>query len=143
MRNIKTLAVTSLSVQIDRTDTEIKNKLINILGEKLGTETYETCQVYYKLFDSDNLLLETGKIDSDYKKHVIERRGNNYDRLCNELLKHLNVKDSEYITKKYNQISEDKVLIEKICSKKAFLAQRLAKRVLKEAEENEEETARL
>ena len=88
------------------------------------------------MYDKDNILLETGDLDKNYRRHVIDRRGNNYDNLCYELLKHLNAKDSEYIAKKYMKIADNQALIEKICSKNRFLSHRLAKQVLKEAENN-------
>lgn len=139
MKNIKTMAVLRLSVQTDNLNDEIKNKLIGTLGEKVGTETYEICESYYKMYDKDNILLEAGDLDNNYKKHVIDRRGNNYDNLCYELLKHLNVKDSEYIAKKYMQIANNQVLIEKICSKNRFVSHGLAKQVLKEQDNEAEE----
>lgn len=125
-----------LSVQTDNLNNEIKNKLIGILGEKVGNEIYEVCESYYKMYDKDNILLETSDLDKNYRRHVIDRRGNNYDNLCYELLKHLNAKDSEYIAKKYMKIADNQALIEKICSKNRFLSHRLAKQVLKEAENN-------
>lgn len=136
MKNIRTMAVLKLSVQTDNLNNEIKNKLIGILGEKVGNEIYEVCESYYKMYDKDNILLETSDLDKNYRRHVIDRRGNNYDNLCYELLKHLNAKDSEYIAKKYMKIADNQALIEKICSKNGFLSHRLAKQVLKEAENN-------
>lgn len=130
------MAVLKLSVQTDNLNNEIKNKLIGILGEKVGNEIYEVCESYYKMYDKDNILLETSDLDKNYRRHVIDRRGNNYDNLCYELLKHLNAKDSEYIAKKYMKIADNQALIEKICSKNRFLSHRLAKQVLKEAENN-------
>lgn len=138
MKNIRTMAVLKLSVQTDNINNEIKNKLIGILGEKVGNETYEACESYYKMYDKDNILLETSDLDKNYRRHVIDRRGNNYDNLCYELLKHLNVKDSEYIAKKYMKIADNQALIEKICSKNRFVSYRLAKQVMKTEEKNNE-----
>lgn len=132
------MAVLKLSVQTDNINNEIKNKLIGILGEKVGNETYEACESYYKMYDKDNILLETSDLDKNYRRHVIDRRGNNYDNLCYELLKHLNVKDSEYIAKKYMKIADNQALIEKICSKNRFVSYRLAKQVMKTEEKNNE-----
>ena len=132
------MAVLKLSVQTDKLNYEIKNKLIGTLGEKVGNETYEVCESYYKMYDKDNILLETSDLDKNYRRHVIDRRGNNYDNLCYELLKHLNVNDSEYIAKKYMKIADNQALIEKICSKNRFVSYRLAKQVLKTEEKNNE-----
>lgn len=132
------MAVLKLSVQTDKLNNEIKNKLIGILGEEVGNETYEACETYYEMYDKDNILLEIGDLDNNYRRHVIDRRGNNYDYLCYELLKHLNVKDSEYIVKKYMEIADNQVLIKKICLKNRFVSYRLAKQVLKTEEQNNE-----
>lgn len=136
MKNIRTMAVLKLSAQTDNLNNEIKNKLTGILGEEVGNEIYEVCEIYYEMYNKDNILLETVDLDENYRRYVIDRRGNNYDNLCYKLLKHLNVKDSEYIVKKYMKIADNQVLIKKICSKNRFLSHILAKQVLKEAENN-------
>ena len=131
MSSLRVKAVAILMLKTDKLNKKLYSIFRDRFGEVDAEAYYKLCNAIYNNFENANIMIECKQVPKVILHSVVEQRGNNYDKLCAVLQQAFAPDEASKIIAIYRDLADTSVLVEEITTKNLLVANKIAKKAVK------------
>ena len=133
MKNKDQIRIVSYLVSsISNLDEYIEKAFVNKLGKEKGPSKHYLANCYFKPFLKAKITTELYKLDPEIEKKEIEKRENNWERLCHVLDENFGPYESLKVRDAYTEMAKKQVQVEILSGTNKAQRHKVNKEVMQE-----------